>query len=341
MRNYNHCPVCFDRLNGCRTDPSRGIFHFDCPRCGRYRATEECVGDVLEHTEEGRPNYPVPGPRQSEKRAELSAWLQEHPDTMLMTENVQELLTRLARPPVLELADRALLELDRESRRPGQEIDLNTPRMRGLLRVWNREGVDGWIQLLEELGYVRSGQRTMGPDAPIPVAIAARGWERLHELRETNPDSPQGFVAMWFDDSMARIYDEAFAPAIEGAGYRPHRVDRREFIGRVDDEIVAQIRRSRFVVADFTGHRGGVYWEAGLAEGFGLPVIFTCQRDHLDELHFDVRQNNTIVWTEDNLDELQERLRTRIEAVLGRGPSRPTAITALGGTGGAAGHHAS
>ncbi len=59
-------------------------------------------------------------------------------------------------------------------------------------------------------------------------------------------------------------------------------------------------------------------------EGLGLPVFFTCRKDDLKELHFDVRQQNTIIWDEGDLDELTKRLRTRIEAVLGRGPVQIT-----------------
>jgi hypothetical protein len=72
------------------------------------------------------------------------------------------------------------------------------------------------------------------------------------------------------------------------------------------------------VVADFTGHRGGVYYEAGYAAGRGLPIVWTCRRDDINNLHFDIRQYNCIDWTEPS--ELAKRLRVRIEAVLGDGP---------------------
>jgi nucleoside 2-deoxyribosyltransferase len=92
------------------------------------------------------------------------------------------------------------------------------------------------------------------------------------------------------------------------------------------DQIVALIRDSRFVVADLTLNRGGVYYEAGFAFGLGTPVIPTCREDHLDEantetkIHFDVRHLNVLTWNDGKLPEFRERLKTRIEAVLGRGP---------------------
>ena len=97
------------------------------------------------------------------------------------------------------------------------------------------------------------------------------------------------------------------------------------YAGKIDDEIVAQIRRSRFVVADFTHERretvrGSVYYEAGFAHGLNIPVIFTAEKD--SKLHFDTSHFVHILWTHDKLCELRSRLRDRILAVeeLGPGP---------------------
>ena len=143
------------------------------------------------------------------------------------------------------------------------------------------------------------------------------------ELSRQHTTSLQGFVAMWFATDMNEIYEQGFVPAITRAGYDPQRVDRVEHAGRIDDEIIAQIRRSRFVVADFTGHRGGVYFEAGYAMGRELSVFFTCREGDVANLHFDVRQFNTIEWKDTN--DLAKRLQVRIEAVIGDGPPKKLA----------------
>ena len=107
----------------------------------------------------------------------------------------------------------------------------------------------------------------------------------------TNAVSLQVFVAMWFDHSMTEAYENGFAPAIRDAGYDPFIINRADFLDKIDDRIIAEIRRSKFLVADFThGHngvRGSVYYEAGFAQGLGLPVIFTCHADFITKLHFD------------------------------------------------------
>ena len=123
---------------------------------------------------------------------------------------------------------------------------------------------------------------------------------------------------MWFDEQMHSVWEKGFHPAIEAAGYRPRRIDRKEHVNKICDEIIAEIRRSRFVVADFSGQRGGVYYEAGYASGRDIPVIWTCREDDFEKVHFDIRQYNSIVWV--TPEELAQRLQVRIEAVIGDGP---------------------
>jgi nucleoside 2-deoxyribosyltransferase len=93
---------------------------------------------------------------------------------------------------------------------------------------------------------------------------------------------------------------------------------KKEHINKIDDEIIAEIRRSAFVVADCTGHRQNVYFEAGFAIGLGLRVIWTCRKDQIKDLHFDIRQYNCIDWK--TPAELAKKLQFRIEALFGQGP---------------------
>jgi nucleoside 2-deoxyribosyltransferase len=126
---------------------------------------------------------------------------------------------------------------------------------------------------------------------------------------------------MWFAAEMSPAYHEGIKPAIEeDAGFRSIRVDDVEHTGKIDDRIIAEIRESRFVVADFTGQRGGVYFEAGFAAGLGLPVVWLCRQDQIGNVHFDTRQYNHIVWAE--VSELRAKLANRIRATVGLGPNQ-------------------
>ncbi|MEI6730725.1 MAG: hypothetical protein WCL30_05640, partial [Pseudomonadota bacterium] len=144
--------------------------------------------------------------------------------------------------------------------------------------------------------------------------IGVSGWIHIESLRKLT-DSKQAFVAMWFDNDMKEIYKNAIEPAFNGTDFIPLRIDKKEHNDKIDDQIIAEIQRSRFVIADFTGHRGGVYFEAGYALGRGIPVICTCKECCLKDLHFDIRQYNMIDW-KDEVD-LKERLHQRIRATIG------------------------
>ena len=115
---------------------------------------------------------------------------------------------------------------------------------------------------------------------------------------------------MWFDESMLEAWEEGIKPAIKDSGYEPFRIDEPKDVIKIDDRIIAEIKRSRFLVADFTngrdGARGSVYYEAGFAHGLGMPVIFTCRKDLINETHFDTRQYYHVVW------ETPEDLRTNL-----------------------------
>ncbi len=173
------------------------------------------------------------------------------------------------------------------------------------------------MQFLEQQGFVRVDLGSGWFQATVTVL----GLSVVAE-QSAAPDSSQAFVAMWFHDSMEPLFRDGIAPGVEDAGYEPFRVYLQPTLHRIDDQIIAEIRKSRFVVADFTqgdsGARGSVYYEAGFAHGLEIPVIFTCRQDQLDDLHFDTRQYPHIGWTDPA--DLREPLRYRIEALIGRGP---------------------
>ena len=70
----------------------------------------------------------------------------------------------------------------------------------------------------------------------------------------------------------------------------------------------------------FESARGGVYFEAGFAKGLGREVIWTVRKDRLSYVHFDTRQYNHIVWSDES--DLRNQLSKRISATLGDGPLR-------------------
>ena len=185
----------------------------------------------------------------------------------------------------------------------------------------NLEEVNYLARFLNDQGLI-AAQFAMS-DNYLIFQVTVPGHAQIAQ-RELEVDSSQTFVAMWFDPSVNGLYERGIGPAVEAAGYKPLRIDQKPDANKIDDEIIAEIRRSRFVVADCThgddGARGGVYYEAGFAYGLNIPVIFTCRQDMFDKIHFDTRQYNHIGWGEP--EDLVEPLKNRILTRIGEGPGR-------------------
>lgn len=294
------CIICQRNAKNVTAGGYDGIW-YECPRCGRFKVT----GSVLVKVDRS----------DQEWKAKAAGWIYDQNRLAEFPEIDSDRFGWLLRRPlpgVIERANRLLIfAIGRQGRLGG---DFKYADEQGVVASYSTDAADVWRLyefLMEQEFVVRTG-------SSATLYVTPKGFARGEELGHNLVPSNQGFVAMWFHDDLKPVFEEGFAPSIENAGYVPRRVDSVEHVGKIDDEIIAQIRKSRFVVADFTGHRGGVYFEAGFALGFGLPVIWTCREDDIDELHFDIRQYNTIVWTD--AEDLAARLQNRIEAVIGQGP---------------------
>ena len=165
-----------------------------------------------------------------------------------------------------------------------------------------------------------------GTHVQSQYCLTPKGWQEVERIPTL--ESPYAFVAMSFSKEGSRgalltqAFEEAIKPAIENdSGYHEAiRVDRKDFLGDIVFEIIARIKECRFVVADATDHKNGVYFEAGYAMGMGLPVIWMCHKEDMGKAHFDTSHMNHIVW--DNIGDLRKSLANRILATIGRGPKR-------------------
>ena len=141
----------------------------------------------------------------------------------------------------------------------------------------------------------------------------------------------QGFIALWFDETETGKVSPAIEGAIRDAGYTPLRIDRDPHTSSIPDQVVHQLRQSRFVVADLTSHRlcdsdelgrRNVYYEAGFAAGADLEVIFTCREDCYvpEKVASDIRHFHVLRWEDHNLKRFRQELRERILARVRPGP---------------------
>jgi len=292
------CPLCGGAPEDCRRD-SRNCLDIECQICGTFNISEEAIETL-----------------NPEQKPFLSAYCRRlsktGPPTRILTSNMQELVDSVPRYTPKEKLDNLLLRIGEASPALFEYSTFDFHRDYPLICAPNRREVERLISELATLGYLNSNSSG--------YALTLDGWAYLEEIQRTGRSSNRVFVAMWFDVSREPVYKRAIGPAITDAGFDPLRVDKHEHVNRIDDEIIAQIRKSRFLVADLTGQRHGVYFEAGMMTGLGRNVIWLCDKQEVEEgkLHFDVRQFNFIAY--DSIDDARTRLYNRIVAIEGEGP---------------------
>jgi hypothetical protein len=190
-----------------------------------------------------------------------------------------------------------------------------------IARAW-LPGVDDLTRMnseLERLGLF-THESVLGFSYQLNIA----GWQRALELKKARGPGNQAFVAMWFAEQLNDVYVRGIAPALRDSGYQPYRVDHEPSADMIDNRVIAQIRRSQLLVTDCTGARPSAYFEAGLAMGLGIDVIWCCNspasdtetgeysRDWSQELAFDTRQYPHILWS--TPEQLREELVACIRA---------------------------
>ena len=131
----------------------------------------------------------------------------------------------------------------------------------------------------------------------------------------------QIFVAMMFAEETASTYEQVYKPVVQSLNYSVMRIDEKQFNGSIIGEITTEITDSVALIADLTGNRGGVYYEAGIARGLQLcnhpiKLILTCKQSFFDSerVHFDVSGDNIVLYKND--DDLKQKLAKRLQAVL-------------------------
>jgi nucleoside 2-deoxyribosyltransferase len=303
------CPICKlsdDNIVEKTQDLERGIL-IECPRCKKFTITHFAMRT---------------GPQLGSK---LSAWVRDRNERsddipQITTDILKELQTGLPDYTPRQKQIILLQNIERKTEYPGKGVlivpDYDTP----LAWASTREEFVYYMESLIGRGLLKvidSGGVAKINDLIFSAIITADGWDYLEKQERHIEERTQAFVAMSFSEDLKSFWEGPISNAIKRAGYKPCRVDAGPHSDRIDVKIIAEIKNSRFLIADFTEHKQGVYFEAGYALGLGLPVIWCVRKDHLEKAHFDTRQYNHIVW--ETKEELENQLYNFICVIIGRG----------------------
>jgi len=290
------CPICKRDEDIKISHLSKNMASYECPVCGKYEAPSI---------------WPTACPIKTPDR-KLSAWIREqndqgkHPE--LTDEGIEILQASIPDYKPSEKQIKLLKAIERRSAAPGDKVTLNLEEDFSLAYADSLREFNFYLQALTRRNLVE-----MPSDR---VKITSDGWDYLDKHASDLEEKTQGFVAMSFSPEMKSMWEKAIKPAIQQAGYTACRVDEQPHNDNIIFKIMAEIKNSRFVVADVTEQRNGVYFEAGYALGLGVPVIWSVRKDDAANVHFDTAQYNQIRW--ETPEELREGLFDYICAIIGK-----------------------
>ncbi len=336
--DLKRCSFCMKSggLSGVKEEWDPDALLYKCPRCGPIcisKSTEGIVrGDDLTQKEKNIVSIVLRS--RSEEREPKGSYGEK-----LEMTDLRRLIETYRERDAVERMDNALLLFGKRLRNIGDSFRMDYQNDYPFYHCFEPGELVRIIEFLHDNNLIKSEGVKFGVNAGI--YISSKGYERLREIKKVGIDSRQCFVAMWFGEDMDTVYEKAIKPAIEykeegqtESRFKAINIGKKEHTNDINDEIISEIRRSRFMVCDLTGYRGGVYWEAGFAYGLGLEVIYTCREDWIkteeldlyykdgkktkykkEGIHFDLEHRNRIAWKTDD-PTFKDNLINRIKAVI-------------------------
>lgn len=171
-----------------------------------------------------------------------------------------------------------------------------------------------YLLTLRNKGLITGGvSRTKSGTYFENIQLTYEGLTKFLEFSEKGAQSNRCFVAMSFSNKLGKTRN-SIKKAIVSTGYIPVLIDEIHYDAdlTINDALIAEIKKCKFLVADFTEHKHGVYFEAGFALGLKRPVIYLCESSHFDNTHFDTKHYPHIIYS--NLDGLEKGLENKINA---------------------------
>ena len=318
MEETKRCPLCKAQCEVYSFGTSNDHYTITCQVCGKYNLSETAI-DFLHNRKD---NFHIIS-------GVIRNYCELHKDVgnpfaitaVMFSDDAKFQADFISKAPksVLEKASLFLQYISRKSNYPGNKVSIKPSQDYSICFCKNEEELNFYLKHLNEIGDIKTNAV---PTEGYNISLTAEGWRKVENSGKPNVESKQAFVAMPFNESMNEIFEKCICPLGDEKnenyiGFKMLRIDQKQFNDKICDQIIAEIKQSRFLIADCTGLREAVLFEAGYAMGLGLPVIFTCKDGTDIKKCFDTDHYNHIVWKD--ADDLKSKLKDRILATIGKG----------------------
>lgn len=218
----------------------------------------------------------------------------------------------LAFPNAIQQIENLIIYLA-ETLRPGEHMNVNYTNCQAIAGSSSRDAFSWVLETACDNGWIQGGRsRTMAGYQILDCKLTLGGWEWYNEIGQRKR-SRIAFMAMPYGNAdLNAIVNDHFRPAVAQTGFTLLRLDDQPKAGIIDNHLRVAIRRARLLISDISHDNHGAIWEAGFAEGLGLPVIYTCEKSKLQGKHFDIRNCQMVPWESDHPEEAAEMLKATI-----------------------------
>lgn len=329
ISEHDKCPICGNYANVEEDIPYPGDF-VSCIMCGKYNFTKHAQDYIKSINVDVKKFYSCLYYYLTQYRKNSKPYLilkDEHEvNEKFNSVSVNEILN-LYPKTISERIDMILINLAKINDNIGSNIMISLDTIDKQLPVFllttngslkGRGHLRNILKMMSSSGLIKYTNHADNLDI---VIIDFKGWQRIDEQKKQNLKHNKGFIAMWFpEDKSMNPTREAIKEVFIETGYQISIIDEKQHNNQIVPELLYEIETSDFIVADLTGNRNGVYYEAGYALGLGKEVILTIDKNKIKEdydnaPHFDVAQINQIRY--ENLDDLKIQLFNRITATVG------------------------
>jgi hypothetical protein len=311
------CPVCATAPT--EVDGWGDRVLVKCQRCGKFALAPALLSDLPRLLENNR------------TRAALMSHIirRSQPDgsrvLMINHETVESYWGRGVLPKPKEQADDLILWIG--DNQPSNslpaiaaELSLDAWIGSALAKVpGNAQGLRWLVMSMETNPEVPKLFTYRFEQSKVVFSLTLEGWDRYASLKQVQNESRIAFMAMKFgDEELAGVVASCFRPAVQRAGFELRDLQDHKRAGLIDDQIRAGLLAARFILADLTHDSFGAYWQAGFADGRGLPVIYTCKKSKWESAksHFDTNHMVTVLWDTNDLKSAENELIAIIRTTL-------------------------
>jgi len=196
----------------------------------------------------------------------------------------------------------------------GQHVQLEVEKLYTFFYLKTHSELVAILKYLQESNILH--KTPVDTNTIVNVILTIEGFSKIESTQKNYLQSKKVFIACEFDTGYQDKLVKTIKAACAACGFDAKLVSDERHDKDITHKIIADLKQSRFIIADFTDQNNGVYYEAGYAMGMSKKVIRLVNEKQIKKLHFDTRQFSHIPWKDGKWKELEDDLINQIKVTV-------------------------